>query len=153
MMRISSELIALPYYIYIIQELFPALLLALLLVGEVQHAHVAELNACTMTEEANVASLVEHTGMVAMVHGIGILVTTIGSHIVALAGFADVSVHNHFSVDSYSDVVTHYANLFGTPFAQRLVLDTLGGDDAIYRPMHLILVKTSIDRIVMIQNL
>lgn len=133
--------------------LFPGFLLALLLVGEVQYTHVAELHTCTMTEEADVAGLVEHARMVAVVHGVGILVAAVGSHIVSLASFTYITVHNHFSVDRHGDMVTLYTYLLGAPFAQRLVLDTLGRDDTIYRAVNLILVQSGVDGVVVIQDL
>ena len=106
-----------------------------------------------MTEETNVARLVEHAGMVAMVNGVWIVVTAVGSYIVSLTGFLDVAIHDDFTIDSNSDVVALHSDFLLAPLAKRFVLDTLGGNDTIDGAMYLILAQTSIDRVIVVKNL
>ena len=106
-----------------------------------------------MTQESNVTGLVEHTGMVAMVNGIGVGVAAIGSYIMSLASFLDVAVYDNLAVNSNGDVVALNADFLLAPLAQRLVLDTLGRDDTINGAVTLILAQAGIHRSVVIQNL
>ena len=81
-----------------------------------------------MTQESDVSLLVEHTGVVAVVSGVGVAVATVGSYVVALASLAYVAVYDNFAVNSNGNVVTLHADFLGAPLAQRLVLNTLCGD-------------------------
>ena len=102
----------------------------LLLVGERKDADVAELEAAAVAAEADVSAFVEHSGMVAVVNGVGVG-AAVGGDIVALACFADVAVHNYLSVDCDGDVVTYDLDLLIFPFSEGLVDDPLGRDDTV----------------------
>ena len=106
-----------------------------------------------MTEETDVTGLVEHTGMVMVVNGIGVVVASVGSYIVTLAGFLDVAIYNYLAVNGNGNVVALNADFLLAPFAQWLVLDTLGGYNTIYGAVNLIVAQTCIDGVVVIQNL
>lgn len=129
------------------------LLLTLGSFAEVQNADVAELQAGTMTQETDVTGLVEHTGMVLVVDGVGVVVAAIGSYIVALASFLDVAINDNLAINGNSDVVALNTDLLLAPLAQRLVLDTLGRDNTIYRAVNLIFAQAGIHGCVVIQNL
>ena len=73
-----------------------------------------------MTEETDVTGLVEHTGMVVVVNGVGVVVASVGSYIVALASFLDVAIYNYLAVNSNGNVVTLNADFLLAPLAQRL---------------------------------
>ena len=106
-----------------------------------------------MTEETDVARLVEHAGVVLVIYSVGIVVAAVGGNIVTLAGFLDIAVQNNLAIYGNCDVVALYANLLLAPFAQRLVLDALCRNDAIDRAVYLILAEAGIDGVVMVQNL
>lgn len=106
-----------------------------------------------MTEETDMAGLVEHAGMVAVVNGIGVVVAAVGGYVVALAGFPDVTVYYDFAVNGYGDVVALNTDLFLAPLAQGLVLDALGGDDTVNGAVNLIFAQTGIHGCVMVQYL
>ncbi len=93
------------------------LLLSFGSLGKVKYAYVAELQSGTMTEETDMAGLIEHTGMVAVVNGIGVVVAAVGGYVVTLAGFPDVAVHNYLTVHGYGDVVALNTDLFLAPLA------------------------------------
>ena len=125
----------------------------LFLLGQVEHTNGTELQACTMTEEANVTCFVEHTGMVTMVNCIWIIVTSVGSNVMSLTSFLDVAIDDNFSVNGNGDVVALNTNFLFAPFTKRLVLDALCRDDAIHGAMHLIFAQTSIDGVIVVENL
>ena len=106
-----------------------------------------------MTEETNVAGLVEHTGVVAMVNSVGVVVASVGSYIVALASFLDVAIHNNLAINGNGDVIALNADFLLAPLAQRLVLDTLGRDNTVNGAMNLVLAQASIHGSIVIQNL
>ena len=91
--------------------------------------------------------------MVPVIDGVGIVVGTVRSHIVTLAGSADVAVHNDLSVNSDLDAVALDAYFLGTPFAQGLVDDPLGRDDTVDGAVDLVLAEVGVHRSVMVQNL
>ena len=62
--------------------------------------------------------------MVLVVNGVRILLAAVRSHIVTLAGPADVAVHNHLTVDGHLDSVALDTNLLGAPLPKRLVDDS-----------------------------
>ena len=84
-----------------------------------------------MTQESDVSLLVEHTGVVAVVSGVGVAVAAVGSYVVALASLAYVAVYDNFAVNDNGDVVALHADFLAAPLAQRLVLDALCGDYAV----------------------
>lgn len=106
-----------------------------------------------MTEETDVSRLVEHSGMVPVVNGIGIVFTSVGRYVMSLAGFLDIAIHDDFTIDGNGDVVALYADFLFAPLAQRLVFDALGWDDAIDGAVHLIFTKASIDGVVVVKYL
>ena len=56
-------------------------------------------------------AFVEESGMVASVDRIGVLVRSVGSDVVSLAGRADVSVEDHLAVHGDGDTVPYGADL------------------------------------------
>lgn len=99
---------------------------------EVEDSYVSELHACTMSEEADVAGLIEHAWMVLSVHCEWIVVRSVWSYIVTLACLLDVAVDNHLTIYGNGDVVALYADFLSAPFAERLVYEALCRDDAVY---------------------
>src|SRR5574344_2174668 len=91
--------------------------------------------------------------MVLVVNGVRILLAAVRSHIVTLAGPADVAVHNHLTVDGHLDSVALDTNLLGAPLPKRLVDDSLRRDHTVNRSVNLILTKFGVHRSVMIKDL
>ena len=91
--------------------------------------------------------------MIAVVDGVRILLSTFGSHVVALACLADVGVDDDLTVDGNLDVVALHYDLLLAPLAERLVNDPLGRNDAINGAVYLILVEVGIHGSVMVKDL
>ena len=106
-----------------------------------------------MAAERHIAFLVEHARMVPVVNGVRIVVAAVRSHIVTLAGLADVTIHHNFTIDCNLDVVTLDHDLLGTPLTKRLMHNPLGRNHAVNRTVHLILMEVSVDGGVMVQDL
>ena len=102
------------------------------LVLQLLHANIAVLDTLAVSQEADMALLVEQTWVVAAINSVGVLVATIGSNIVALASLADVAIDDNFTIYDNGDVITLSADFLAVPLAQSAPLDTLCGDDAIY---------------------
>ncbi len=66
--------------------------------AQIKNTDVAETHTCTMTAEANIAILVEKSGVVFVVHGIRIVFSSVWSYVVSLASLANVAIGNNFSV-------------------------------------------------------
>ena len=81
-------------------------------------SYVAELDAGAVSEQSDVSRGVEESGMVLVVHGVGVVFPAVGGHVVPLAGFADVAVEDHLAVDRHRDPVAHGADLLNVPGAQ-----------------------------------
>ena len=81
-----------------------------LAVAQIEHTHVAELNARAMAAEADIAVLVEQSRMVLVVNRIWVVVRTVGRNVMSLAGFAYVSVEYYLAVHGNRDVVAHNAD-------------------------------------------
>ena len=81
-----------------------------LAVAQIEHTHVAELNARAVAAEADVAVLVEQSRMVLVVNRIWVVVRTVGRNVMSLAGFAYVSVEYYLAVHGNRDVVAHNAD-------------------------------------------
>ena len=106
-----------------------------------------------MPAEADVAFLVEKTWVVVVVYGVWIMVATIGCNVVTLAGFTDITVENHVSINGDSDVITHGTYLFTVPLAHRTEVHMLRNNDTIHRAVLLILAQSGIDGRIMIEHL
>ena len=61
-----------------------------------------------MTEETDVARLVEHAGVVLVVDSVRIVVAAVGGNIVTLAGFLDIAIQNNFTIHGNCDAVALY---------------------------------------------
>ena len=105
-----------------------------------------------MTAEANIAILVEKSGVVFVVHGIRIFLSAVGSHIMSLASLANVAIGNNFSVHGNGNTVANGTNFLGVP-SVLLKGDVLWHADSVNRAVHLIRLQTGINRIVMVENL
>ena len=81
-----------------------------LAVAQIEHTHVAELNARAVAAEADVAVLVEQSRMVLVVNRIWVVVRAVGRNVVSLAGFAYVSVEYYLAVHGNRDVVANNAD-------------------------------------------
>ena len=98
-----------------------------------------------MTAQADVTLLVEETGVVELIYGVGVLVAAVGSHIVTLRCGADVTIDNNLTINRYGDAVALYADLLLVPLAKCTPLDALCGDDTLYRAVYLILAQVLVD--------
>ena len=109
------------------------------------YADVAVLDTLAVTAQADVALLVEQTGVVELIYGVGVLVATVGSHVVTLSCGADITIDDNLTINRYGDAVALHADLLLVPLAQRAPLDALCGDDTIYRAVYLILAQVLVD--------
>ena len=73
----------------------------LLFLREVEHADSTQFQAGTMAEEADVARLVEHARVIVVVNRVRIVVASVGSNVVTLAGFLDVAIDDDFAINRY----------------------------------------------------
>ena len=121
--------------------------------SELLDADVAETDARTVSQQADVSLLVEESRVVASVHCVGILRRTVGGDVVSLAGFADVAVENHLAVHRHRDPVAYGADLLDVPGSQLAELDALGRDDAVNRSVLLVDLDVLVDRIVVVEHL
>ena len=83
--------------------------------AQIKNTDVAETHTCTMTAEANIAILVEKSGVVFVVHGISIVFSSVGSYVVSLASLANVAIGNNFSVHGNGNTVANGTNFLGVP--------------------------------------
>ena len=88
---------------------FPAALLFRFRGGQFLDSYVSELDSGSVSEQSDVSRGVEESGMVLVVHGVGVVFPAVGGHVVALAGLPDVSVENHLAVYRHGDSVSHGA--------------------------------------------
>ena len=84
-----------------------------------------------MTAEGDVTLLVEHSWMVPVIDGVGIVVGTVRCNVMALAGSSDIAVHYDLTVDGDFDAVAFHADFLCAPLAQGLVDNPLGRDDTV----------------------
>ena len=67
-----------------------------------------------MAQQTEMAFLIEESGMVLAVHGIGILLRAVLRDVVSLAGLADIAVEDHTAVDRDRNAVAHGVYLHRT---------------------------------------
>ena len=65
-----------------------------------------------MTQETDVAALVEQARVVLLVHSVRIGLRTILRHVVTLTCLADVAVQNHLTIHSNLDTVALHPDFF-----------------------------------------
>lgn len=121
--------------------------------AQIQHTQVAELDAGTMAQQADMARLVEKPRVVAVVGRIGIDLRTVLGNIMPLAGFADIAVEDHPAVDRDRNAVAHGTYLLGIPLTQLAELHALGRDDAVNRTVLLVIADALVDRRIVVENL
>ena len=115
----------------VVLRMYDIWVIPLFLLREVEYTDSAELEACAMSEETDVACLVEHAWVVLVVNRVGVVVAAIGGYIMSLASFLDVAIYDDFAIHGNGDVVALNTDFLFAPLAQRLMLDTLGGDNTI----------------------
>lgn len=119
---------------------------------EIKNADIAEAYAVAMAEESDMALFVEQAGVIAVVDHVVIALLAGITYSMTLTSFANVTIKNHLTVDSDSDMVTLGTNLLGVPLSM-LELNTLGRDHTIYRTMNLIFGDIGIHRVIMVKDL
>ena len=122
--------------------------------AQIQHTQVAELDARTVAQQTEMAFLIEESGMVLAVHGIGILLRAVLRDVVSLAGLADIAVEDHTAVDRDRNAVAHGVYLHRIPRPQIAEHDVfLRRDDAVDGAVLLVDAQVLVDRRVVVENL
>lgn len=88
-----------------------------------------------MPQQTKVTALVEQSRMIPMVDHIVVALLARVAYAMALTGFADVAIENHFSVDRHGDPIAHGADFLHVPVTERREFHSLGGNYTVNRTM------------------